>query len=298
MRGNMQPARGLATRRFWGVARGLALVWIGPALIYNVDWTGHGSWQANAAAVIMILGSALFIEGAHRLRSLVLSPILVVAALFLVYVNTKQAMRTISGDREAASEAKLEKIAGGSHLASQRVALGRRVDAQVKIAGWDAVGALEAVYATVTSSDPRTWAATSQCEDVTATKSGTFCGRVATAKAKVEAARERDRLQAQLDALPVPTGIVAVNQKTEVGRRWLHRQHHGAAHRGRLQAHRAAGESRGGIVAGGGLRAAGGARPDLLVGLRQHDGVRRRLRLRRGGARAQGGRQAGETHYY
>ena len=52
MRGDKQPARGFATRLFWGVARGVAPIWMAPALIYNVDWSGHGTWQANAAAVV------------------------------------------------------------------------------------------------------------------------------------------------------------------------------------------------------------------------------------------------------
>jgi hypothetical protein len=85
----------------------LALGWLAPALLFNMDWTGHGTWQANTAAVLMIAGSALFIEGATRLRCWVLSPICIVAALFLVYVNTKQATRVLSFSSEAASEAKL-----------------------------------------------------------------------------------------------------------------------------------------------------------------------------------------------
>jgi hypothetical protein len=197
-------ARKVASRLFWGVARCLALIWLAPALIYNVDWTGHGSWQANGAAVVMILGSALFIEGSHRFRSIVLTPLLVVAALFLVYVNTKQAMRTISSDREAASEAKSEKIQAGSHLASQRVALGRRIEVQVQVAGWEAVSVLQTALTKVQNSDPALWDASSHCEATVGPKTRAFCEKVAAAKTKVDAAKERDKLQAQLDALPMP----------------------------------------------------------------------------------------------
>jgi hypothetical protein len=48
-----------------GVARAVALCWLAPALLFNVDWTGHGSWQTNTAAVFMMLGSALFIARAR-----------------------------------------------------------------------------------------------------------------------------------------------------------------------------------------------------------------------------------------
>ena len=40
---------------------------------------------------------------------------------------------------------------------------------------------------------------------MTAKASGAFCARVAAAKAKIEAAKERDKIDAQLAALPVPT---------------------------------------------------------------------------------------------
>src|SRR5262245_29829566 len=208
-RGDKQPARHFATRFSWGVARVGALAWLAPALLFNVDWTGHGSWQANTAAVFMILGSALFIEGALRLRSWVLSPVCIVAALFLVYVNTKQATRVLSLAGEAASEAKAATIAGGSHLASQGSQwLARRAE-QAKIAGEATVGTLEAHLQALQLSDLRAWNATGGCEEVTAKASGVFCAKVAAARAQIEAAKERDKLDAKIAALPVPKTISA-----------------------------------------------------------------------------------------
>jgi hypothetical protein len=208
-RGDKQPARRSATRFFRGVARLVALVWLAPALLFNVDWTGHGTLQANAAAVLMIMGSALFIEGALRLRSWVLTPVCVLAAFFLVYVNTKQATRVLSLSSESASEAKAAEIARGSQLGSQRSQWIARREVQVKLAGETAVGALEAQLQALQLSDLRAWNATSQCEDVTARASGVFCAKVAEARAKIEAAKERDRIDAELAKLPVPK-LVAV----------------------------------------------------------------------------------------
>jgi hypothetical protein len=179
-------------------------VWLTPALIFNVDWTGHGTWQANTAAVIMILGSALFIEGAVRLRSLVLTPICVLAAFFLVYVNTKQATRVLSLSNEATSEAKQAEIARGSHLASQGSQWVARRKVQVALAGEAPVDALEAQLQALQLSDLRAWNATKGCEDVTAKASGVFCAKVAEARAKIAAAKERDKLDAQIAALPAP----------------------------------------------------------------------------------------------
>lgn len=213
-RGDKQPARRVARHFGLGVARCLALIWLIPALLFNVDWTGHGSWQANTTAVIMILGSALFIEGAQRLRSLVLTPVCVLAALFLVYVNTKQATRVLSFSSEAASEAKSADLASASHVASQRSQLLARRDVQVKLAGETTVEVLKAQMQQVQMSDLRAWSATSQCEDVTARASGVFCTKVADAKAKVAAAEERDKIDADIAKLPAPK--VAVGESVPV----------------------------------------------------------------------------------
>lgn len=208
-----RPARRFARHLFLGLARCLALVWLVPALVYNVDWTGHGDLWTNGSAVLMILGSALFIEGAHRSRSWVLAPLLVAASLLLVLVNTKQATRNLSLASEAASEAKQAKIDSASHLASHRSRLESRRIEQVKLAGETAVGALEAEVAVVIASDARQWRISSQCEAPNGPITGAYCTQVAAARAKVEAARKRDEIDAEiakLPAAPVENGQVVV----------------------------------------------------------------------------------------
>ena len=197
-------ARGRASRLFWGVARGLAPVWIGPALVYNVDWTGAAGWAHNISAVFTILGSALLIDVAIRAKHWFMTPLLAAVALFMVYGNTKQAARTLSLGGEAMREAKLAEIAGGSHLASQRSQLETRRKAQVQLAGEAPVATLEAELEAAKNSDPSRWAATSQCEDVSLKASGNFCARVNVVKGKIAAAKARDQIDADLRALPVP----------------------------------------------------------------------------------------------
>jgi hypothetical protein len=75
---------------------------------------------------------------------------------------------------------------------------------QVELAGETAVGALEAQLQALQLGDLRTWNATKGCEDVTAKASGAFCAKVADARARIEAAKERDRIDAELAKLPVP----------------------------------------------------------------------------------------------
>jgi hypothetical protein len=211
------PASRPATRLFWGVARCLALGALVPALYYNLDYshgilTGH-----NVSSGLMVLFSAVFIEVSFRNWQLVRSLILLAVVAIFLYGNTKSAIRNMSMGREAASEAKIEKLQVGSQVASQRVALGRRIEAQVKIADWDALDVLEAALERVQNSDPRLWELSEQCKQTKGPKSKEFCDKVSAAKIKVGAARERDKLQAQLDKLPAPTvALPTDDQKVEV----------------------------------------------------------------------------------
>ena len=167
----------------------------------------------------MILGSALFIDCAVRSRAFMTALLYGSAALFLVYVNTKQATRTLSLDREAATQSKLTEIAGGSQVASQRSQLLAQRAEQVKLAGEKAVGTLETEYKTAILSDPKRWEDTSQCEDVQARKSGTYCTDIAKAKGRWEAGKERIRLDGELAKLPKVTAVEVAatgDTKTEI----------------------------------------------------------------------------------
>ena len=291
MRGDKQPAKGFATRLFLGVARGVALAWLAPALLFNVDWTGHGTWQANTAAVFMILGSALFIEGALRLRSWVLTPVCILAAFFLVYVNTKQATRVLSLAGEAAREAKLATLAEGSHLGSQGSQWVAKRKVQVEIAGETTVGTLEAELEVLQLSDLRAWNATSECKDVTVKASA------ALLRSSCEGQGEDRGGQGARRARREDRGAAGAQDDRDTRCRGarggpLRDQHHRLAQGGRLRPVRAAGEGRGGDGACAGLRAAGRARAHVLARVRQHAGGRRRSCL---GALAEARRQAREV---
>ena len=258
-------------------------MWLAPALLFNVDWTGHGTWQANTAAVLMILGSALFIEGALRLRSLVLTPVCVLAAFFLVYVNTKQATRVLSLSGEAASEAKAAEIARGSHLASQGSQWVARRKVQVELAGETTVAALEAQMQALQLSDLRAWNATGGCEDVTAKASGVFCAKVAAAKARVEAAKERDRIDAELAKLPAPQVVVG-NAEAPVADAYIANVVALLREAGFRPSERLV-KAEEALARAFSFELLAALGPDMLAGLHQHDGRRRRCRV---GARAQG----------
>jgi hypothetical protein len=125
-----------------------------------------------------------------------------------VYVNTKQATRVLSLASETASEAKAARVAEGVARGRKGSQLRKRREEQARIAGETAVGALEAQLQALRLSDVRAWNATDGCNDVTSKASSVFCARVAEAKAKIAAAKERDRLDGEIAALPAPQVIV------------------------------------------------------------------------------------------
>lgn len=199
------PATRFARSALWGVARGLALIWLVPALLFNVDWTGGSGLAHNVAAVGMILGAALIIEVAMRHSDWVRSPVLIAIALVLIYSNTKQAVRTLSVASEATSEGREARMVAGSQLASQRSRLEERRAAQAKVAGEAAVATLETAVETLKVSEPQRWRQTKGCDPAAVTSSAEFCQRVAEARTRVTAAIERERIDGELAKLPSAT---------------------------------------------------------------------------------------------
>jgi hypothetical protein len=177
-----------------------------PALVFNLDWSKGLLDPHNIGGAGMVIGTSVIIDVILRKERFLLAVILLPVAMFFVYTNLGAAMGNLSLASAAATQAESEKIAGGSHLASQRSQLKSRIDAQVQLAGWAAVGALQAEVDKVVAEDPRQWKDSSECEAPNGPKTGAFCTKVATAKAKVEAAKTRDELQAKFDALPAPKG--------------------------------------------------------------------------------------------
>jgi hypothetical protein len=131
--------------------------------------------------------------------TLVGTPVLMVVALFLVYGNTKQAVRTLSLGSEVASEARM---VAASQLASQRSRLETRRAAQAEIAGEGAVATLETVVEALKISDPTRWRQTNGCTPDKVTTSREFCLQVAEARKKVAAAVERDKIDGELRSIP------------------------------------------------------------------------------------------------
>lgn len=180
-----------------GVAS-LAAVWLLPAAFFNVDWSVGASIAHNTAAVGMIAGSALLIHVALARPTFYGSPVLIMVALFLIYGNTKQAVRNLSLGSEALSEAREARMAAGSQVASQRSRLEARRLAAVATAGEVAPAVLEAAMDALRVSEPQRWRLTNGCAADKVTTSADFCLRYANAKAKVAAATEREKIDVVL----------------------------------------------------------------------------------------------------
>jgi hypothetical protein len=168
-------------------------------------------------AIAMIVGSALIIDVAFRQPHWARTPVLLLVAVFLVYGNTKAAIRSLSLASKGASEAREARMAAGSQLAAQRSRLEARRAVQAKIAGEEAVTTLETAVEELKVSEPQRWRLTKGCDPVAVTSSAEFCQRFAQAKAKVAAAIERDKVDAQLASLPSatsgPNGVAEVVPK-------------------------------------------------------------------------------------
>ena len=206
-------ARPAARRYFWALARALALVWLLPAVVFNLDWT-HGFWTAhNIGGIGMVLGSAVLMHIAVHRPHWFMSPALVLVVLCtMLLANTQTAWRNLSTASEGASEAKSKEITRASHLASQRSQLDERINTQVQLVGWTSVGALEAALARVIASEPKQWSISSQCEAPNGPITGSFCTRVADAKGEdrsgAGAGCQRRRLRG-----PAGPAAIAVNAR-------------------------------------------------------------------------------------
>jgi hypothetical protein len=149
----------------------------------------------------MILGTAAILEALRHRPPWPLALAGMLALVVLLYSNANTAFKALASIGEAASEAKQAKINSASQLDSQARTILARREVQVKLAGESTVGALEAQLQQLTMSEVRLWNATSQCEDVSAKASGAFCARVADARAKIEAAKARDKIDEELASL-------------------------------------------------------------------------------------------------
>lgn len=189
------------------VARIVALVWLVPALMVNVDWSGNTPLSWNLAAAGSILCAALFIEGARLARSWTLSPTFLVAAIFLVLVNVQVAFEHAAHRSDDRSDHRKSAIIAAKKASSQRSQWSQgRTEAAI-IAGERSPGSYEADIQAKILRDARRWQATHECDPLhtTAKDSMAFCAAIKELRSKKEAAERRDELDAKIADLDAKT---------------------------------------------------------------------------------------------
>jgi hypothetical protein len=167
-------------------------------MYWNLDWSAGASLGSNFVNGAMILAPAAILEGMRHCRSVPLVLAGMLALVVVIYSNANTAFKALAVGGEAESEAKQGKIDTASQLDSQARTLLARRQVQVELAGEKAVGTLEADLKLVIAADPKQWRISSQREDPNGPITGEFCTKVAAAKGKIEAAKARDKIDAEL----------------------------------------------------------------------------------------------------
>lgn len=189
------------------VARIVALAWLVPALMVNVDWSGETPLSWNLAAAGSILCAALFIEGARLARSWTLSPTFLVAALFLVLVNVQVAFEHATHRSDDRSDHRKSAIIAAEKASSQRSQWSQSRTEAAMVAGERTPDSYEADIQARILRDAKRWQATKECDPLhtTAGASMTFCSEVAELRSKKAAAEKRDELDAKIAELDAKT---------------------------------------------------------------------------------------------
>lgn len=196
------------------LARFMALAWLAPALLVNLDWSTDASIAWNFAAAGSILGSAVFVEAAIRAGSLGRSMLFAVVATLLIATNLQTAFENATHRSAARSDHRGSEIQAAQRASSQRLQWSQERDAAVEVAGLTPTMAIRANIDRAITQDAARWRSTNSCDpgSTTAQLSIAFCARVAGLRGQLAAAEQRDQLNTRIRELdisaasaPVPT---------------------------------------------------------------------------------------------
>lgn len=188
-----------------------SVLWLVPAMVFNLDWSGNADMGHNAVALIMILASALFIEVGLKLRSYGWTPVMLVLALLLTYGNTKQAIRNLSLASDHAGDHRKAVMVAASQLSSQIEQLRVRRAEQVKVAGEASVATIKGEVERIKVAGATRWQQTGGCDPDKVTRSREFCSQIAQENIRLSAAIARDKIDEELRELSSASRGAAVS---------------------------------------------------------------------------------------
>jgi hypothetical protein len=178
-----------------------------PALLINIDWTQGILSPWNLAAAGSIVGSAVFVEAARHARSWGWSPFYVLLACLLFFCNTQIAFENASHKSDHRSDHRKTAMVAAKTQWSQRSQWSQGRAEAATVAGEKASATYAAEIEAAIAQDARRWQATGECDPlkITAADSRAFCQGISNLKAKMEAAKRRDELDAKIAAVDAKT---------------------------------------------------------------------------------------------
>lgn len=175
-----------------------------PALLINIELAQGKSGAWMTVAIGMVVLAAVSAEGA-RLAGGWLRFMCALLAAVLTFCNVLNAATSATSHTDQKSDLRRAMIAAAGDREKAVARQSQRREAQVRIAGEVAPATIEAEIATLTAANSGRWNATDQCSStkITAEQSRGFCADVGRLTAKLAAARERDKIDAELSRIGV-----------------------------------------------------------------------------------------------
>ncbi len=194
-------------RRAWwkAVAAVLAPLPLFPALMVNLDTAAGQSAAWTVAAIGSVIMAAVFIEASNHLRRdrFLMALFMLLIGLCCVIQNLQNALGNAAHFSGGQSDHRKGEQATAQLRQGQLKQLSGRRAEQAKVAGEEAPASITAELERIKAADSRRWQSTGECDPVkiTAGPSKEFCAGVASLKAKLAAATERDALDTKIATL-------------------------------------------------------------------------------------------------
>jgi len=180
----------------------VTLAFMSPAILMNLASLQNRGSIMCFASVVLVIGAAFALHclmhrpAEQKLFFLLMTPVLIFMSMFTAIRNIGGIRETAAAERQAHNEAKED-------LKTQLASLRERRKAQSKIAGEDAPQVIQGNIEALKAKYIYKWNATNGCqpEQVASTEAKTLCNGVRDLQIKLDAAKERDKLQGLIDGL-------------------------------------------------------------------------------------------------
>jgi hypothetical protein len=199
------------------------LAFMSPAILMNLASLKSRGDIMCYASVALVIGAAVGLHRAIHSKGISERGFFLLMAPVLVFMSMFTAIRNVGGLRETASEARQDQKDAKAESKAKLADLTKRRKAQADVAGEDSLKVIEARIEALKAKSIHKWNATNGCQpdQVASSEAKTLCSGLLDLKTKLEAAKERDRLQALIDGweakpetaqISTPLGVPVSNE--------------------------------------------------------------------------------------